>query len=348
MRRPLICSLIMTVLAVPLGASAQPSRAFRQAQIALGPLISPVARAPGAIAPQVYTRSRAAAVELLLDDRLDGTGFIIDAKGRMITAAHVVETPRERIEARTIYGRVNAKLLALDLGHDLALLQLDPPPNGGSWPTLPIAERTPAVTSTVYLFGTPQFRHHVLIQGMIARDMPTYEYLPDLQRYISILHLSAPSPGGTSGGPWMNSEGEVIGVQSGMMLTHGSPVGLAYMVPLGAIQALVRRGVDARTPSAGVAVEEIWEQPREYLRQFPAKTQGVVVKIKHGPALDVDLKHNDLIIQIDGRRTPLRDDLLGYIRAKSAGETVTLTVLRGREARRVKITLDSLERRARN
>ena len=348
MRRPSILSFIMTALALPCVTVAQPARIFEQAQIVLAPLISPVAQAPRGIGPQVYRRGRAATVELLLDDRLDGTGFIIDPDGRMITAAHVVETPRERIEARTIYGRVGAKILALDLGHDLALLQLDPPPNGSAWPTLPVAERMPPVTSTVYLLGTPLFRHHVLMQGMLARDMPTFEYLPELHRYVSIVHISAPSPLGTSGGPWMNSDGEVIGVQSGMMLTRSGPVGVAYMSPLEAVQALIRRGVDARTASAGVAVEEIWEQPREYLRQFPPKTQGVVVKVVQGPANDVDLQHDDLIIQIDGRRTPLRDDLLGYIRAKSPGETVTLTVLRGREARRVKITLDSLERRARD
>jgi S1-C subfamily serine protease len=259
--------LICSFLIVTAGAQAQPLPAQQAgwAPIVNPAVINPFVRSPSCVGPMLYTRARAATVEVLTDGRLDGTGFIIAPDGRFITAAHVVEQPRKRIEARTIHGRVEARLLALDLGHDLALMQLDPPPTGAEWPALPIAAHPPEVMRPLYLLGTPIFRHHVLLQGMVARDLPTYEYMPDLHRYISIVHLSAPSPAGTSGGPWMNERGEVVGVQSGMMTSRGNHVGIAYMSPLPAIQALVRRGVDANTAWAGLAVEELWEQPRDFI-----------------------------------------------------------------------------------
>lgn len=343
---------IMTILLLVSSAAAEPARVFEQAQLALSPLISPalgvdLLHAPPGVGQQVYAQSRAAAVELLLDDRLEGTGFIIDPAGRVITAGHVVEVPRRRIEARTVHGRVQAHLLALDLGHDLALLQLGPPPKGSAWPHLSLAERTPPVTSPVYLLGTPIFRHHVMLQGIVARDLPTFEYLSDERRYVSIMHLSALSPSGTSGGPWMNARGEVIGVQSGMMHAKGRHLGVAYMAPLDAIRALVRRGVDARTASLGVVVEEIWGMSRSFLRRLPAGTEGLVVQGVLGPAAQAGIELDDVITHIDGRRLSTRDELLGYVRAKSPGQTVTLTLLRDGAHRRVKITLDSLERRRR-
>lgn len=344
MRRLLLCSILMTIAP---GAFAEPARIFEQAQRALSPLISPVIRTPKGIGAQLYTQGRAATVELLLDDRLEGTGFIVDPDGRLLTAGHVVEQPRRRIEARTVHGRVPVKLIALDLGHDLALLQLDSPPHGSTWPHLPIAEQSPPVTSPVFLLGTPIFRHHVLLQGIVARDLPTFEYLVDERRYVSIMHLSALSPSGTSGGPWMNRQGEVVGVQSGIMQSKGRHLGVAYMAPLVAIRALLRRGIDARTASLGVVVEEVWGMSRSFLRRLPAGTEGLVVQGIMGPAAEAGLELDDVITHIDGRRIATRDDLLGYVRAKTPGETVTLTVLRQRDARRIKVTLDSLERRVR-
>lgn len=345
MRRVSLCSFCLTL---GLGlAWAKPARVFEQAQLALSPLIGPVVHSPQGVGPQVYSQGRAATVELLLDDRLEGTGFVVDPDGRLITAGHVVEIPRRRIEARTIHGRVGVKLIALDLGHDLALLQLDPPPKGSTWPHLPLSERAPQVTSPVYLLGTPLMRHHVLLQGIVARDLPTFEYLVDEQRYVSIIHLSALSPSGTSGGPWMNAAGEVVGVQSGTMHAKGRHLGVAYMAPLPAIRALIRRGVDARTASLGIVVEEVWGMSRAFLRRLPAGTEGLVVQGVRGPAVEAGLELDDVITQIDGRRTPTRDDLLGFVRARSPGETVTLTVLRGPEAFRLPVTLDSLERRDR-
>lgn len=339
----LVLLLIMSVCALCGGVSAQPAPpAMLNSNI-----INPVVRSPQGLGPQLYTRARAATVEILTDGRLDGTGFIIAPDGRFITAAHVVEQPRKRIEARTIYGRVEAHLLALDLGHDLALMQLDSAPTGADWPALSIASHMPPVTAPVYLLGTPNFRHHVLLRGMMARDLPTYEYLPELHRYVSIMHVSASSPAGTSGGPWMNGRGEVVGAQSGMMTSPNGPVGVAYMAPLPAIQALVRRGVDTQIAWPGLAVEELWEQRRSFIAKHPEGTEGLVVMQARGPAREAGLRYHDIIVAIDGRHTPLRDDLIAHVRAKSPGETVTLTVLRGDERRRVKLTLGLLRPRAR-
>ncbi|MCB9546457.1 MAG: serine protease [Myxococcales bacterium] len=297
--------------------------------------------------PPMYARASEAVIEILVDDHLNGTGFLVSPGGYAMTAAHVVQSPGRRIEARTQRGRVAAEVVALDLGHDLGLIKLvtaDRTP----WPTLDLAEAMPPAASQVFLMGTPLYRHKVLFSGMVARDGLTFEYLPEEQRYIRIMHLSGLSPPGTSGGPWMLPNGDVVGVQSGLMHSRGTHVGVAYMAPVEAIRSLLHRAEDARTASLGVAIEELWEQPDHYLRRFPGGTEGVMISqiVPGGPAEDVGLRPEDLITGVDGRRIALRDELLGYIRSRAPGEAIFLTVIHpGELARTVRVRLDWLERR---
>ena len=351
-------ALVMFLLA-SFPASSRPLAVWDQvhgAFLALfNPALGPTSGPPPAFKPVAdhqpafYRRAVEASIEVLVDDHLNGTGFLVSPGGYAMTAAHVVQTPGRRIEARTALGRVDAEVVALDLGHDLGLIKLKPA-TPQIWPTLELADASPVVATPVYLLGTPLYRHHVLFQGSIARDTPTYEYLPDEQRYVRIMHLSGMSPPGTSGGPWMLASGAVVGVQSGLMHANGSYVGVAYMAPLDAIRALVKRAEDARTPSLGVAVEELWEQPDQFLQRFPKRTEGVMVSlvVPNGPAEGSGLRSEDLITHVDGQRVIERDELLGYIRSRAPGDTVDLLVVRpGESDHHIQIKLDWLEARAR-
>src|SRR5438105_11555976 len=75
---------------------------------------------------QLYERAKAASVEVLVNGHLNGSGCFVDRKGIVVTAAHVIEEPGRRIEINSAQaGRLGAKMLAVDLGHDLALLKVD-------------------------------------------------------------------------------------------------------------------------------------------------------------------------------------------------------------------------------
>lgn len=296
--------------------------------------------------PSVYARAEAAGIEILVDGHLEGSGVIVDPAGYALTAAHVVELAAPRVEVRTARGRVGAQRIALDLAHDLALLKLDPRPDGGPWSALPIAEAPPAAGERVLLFGAPIYRHAVLLEGMIARDTPSFEYLGSLSRYERVVHISGASPQGTSGGPWLDSAGRVVGIQSGVMTNRSVPVGIAYAAPLDAIRSLVATRADRVTATAGVAIEELCEQPAEFIARYPAGTEGLRVTILFEPAQSAGVQRDDLIMRADAQATPLRDDLIGYVRARRPGETVTLTVRRGDAVLRLPVILAPLTPRS--
>lgn len=306
------------------------------------------AEAPESLAevplPELYQRARQASVEVLVNDHLAGTGFFIDKAGLLFCAAHMLERPESRVEVLSpALGRLGAKLLAVDMGHDLALFRL--PPREGGYPALALAEKRPEVGERVYLLGTPLYRHKVLLPGMVARDDNVFVYYPG--RYVETTHIAAMVQGGTSGGPWMDARGKVIGLQSGTMREQNSPAGVAKMVPLEALRSLLTTRRNAATPTFGAAVEELWQHNHDVLKRFPPQTEALVLRQiqKDGPAARAGLKEWDAITAADGQRVRLSGELLRIVRAKKPGEKVKLDILGpdGTGTRQVEIRLGCLE-----
>ena len=85
--------------------------------------------------------------------------------------------------------------------------------------------------------------------------------------------------GGVSGGPWFNSKGEIVGLQSGTMSTNGVPAGLAFVIPLDALKNLAETKKTAATPALGMGLEEVWQQDEKTRSRFPPKTEALMVKV---------------------------------------------------------------------
>ena len=93
--------------------------------LVLAAMASASATVAAELSPAAYEEAKAATVEILVNGHLNGSGWIGDAKGLIVTAGHVVESPDRRFEVVSpALGRKEAKLLAVDLGHDLALLSI--------------------------------------------------------------------------------------------------------------------------------------------------------------------------------------------------------------------------------
>lgn len=282
----------------------------------------------------LYDRVKPVTVEILVNDHLNGSGWIADREGHVITAAHVVIGDDRRIEVLTqTYGRLEAKLIALDRGHDLALLQL--PPREEGYAFAPMAAKMPLALSSVYLMGAPIYRHGVLLEGRVARNGTTFEYLPDQRTYIETIHVAGASPRGTSGGPWFNDHGEIIGLQSGMMREQNAAVGIAFVIPVEFIQFLLNTKATVETVTFGAAVEELWEQPWEFLKKFPQKTEGLVVRVPEadGPAAKAGIKEQDVIVAVNDKPIQLRDDFIRLLRSNRAGDEMKLSILRPGESK---------------
>ena len=295
---------------------------------------------------EIQPLASAASVEILVGGRLEGSGWFADGDGLIVTVAHATAGVKDQIEARLPSGtRLKATVTALDLGHDLALLRVSRP--NKPFPFLRIATATPETGTGVWLYGTAMMRHHLLLNGTVARSAGSYEYRTEQHCYTRIYYVSSPSPPGTSGGCWLDSRGRVVGMQSGYISLDRNTVGITQVVPPQPISRLLSTRQSARTPDLGTAIEELWEKSKDFIAKFPPGSEGVVTVIprKDGPAQAAGLTTQSLITELDGHPIRLLDELLDYVRTKQPGDTVTFRVRQPNDpvAHNVPVKLDCTE-----
>ncbi len=314
---------------------------FRVASPVASPAVVPAAAPQADPLLTLYDRAAPAIVEVLVNDQLNGSGWIADAQGHMFTAAHVVIGDRRRIEILTHdQSRLEASIVAVDLGRDLALLKL--PDREEPYPFLVNAKAMPPAGASIYLIGSPMYRHGVMINGMVARNGTTFEYLPTQRTHIETIHVAASSPRGTSGGPWLTPGGQVVGLQSGMISEKNAAAGIAFAIPVEPIQFLLDTKASPVALSIGAAFEELWEQSPEVLRSFPPRTQGVVIRVPEpeGPAAKAGLREGDVIIKAGGQTVTHRDQMIRMIRGLQPADQIHLLVLRPNQTGTLAISVE--------
>lgn len=294
----------------------------------------------------LYQRVKNASVEILVDGHLEGSGWFADAEGFVITAAHAVSRTNTNIEIISEnIGRLPVEIVAADRGHDIALLKVK---NGKEpFSFLKIAQCIPEPSKPVYLYGAALFHHGIMLGGIVAREGTTFTYYTDRQMLVRCYHVTAPSPPGTSGGPWIDKDGDVVGNQSGFITHHGTGAGIALVAPPDAIKKLVTSKKSIPTPTLGCGLEELWTQSPGFIKRFPSSTEGVITIPIHagGPVEAAGLTKESLIVSIEGKSVRYKDDLYKAIHARKPGDIIKVKVLDPDKSttRNVQITLGNLE-----
>lgn len=272
-------------------------------------------------------RLAAASLELLNDGRLTGSGSFVTAYGLALTAAHSIRGAHRLEVLSPEAGRLEAKVVATDIGHDLALLLVER--TGGPFPALELAEQPPAVGESLQLFGSVLFRHGLRLPGTVAGEPMQFEWNSSNRCYTGVQAVAAMTPEGLSGGAWVNDDGRLVGVQSGMIVRQGNPVGVAFMAPLAAVQNLIAERQNRVTASLGAQFAESWEwSPQDAGRGNGPRGGVYILEILPGsPLALVGLKRGDLITKFNGAAIDYRDRLLALVRKLSPGNPVELTVL---------------------
>jgi len=272
---------------------------------------------------RVNQRVQAAAVEVLVNGRLAGSGAVIDRDGIVLTAAHVANAKDLKIEILLANEtRVPAIVHAKDASHDILLLKL--PENDSGYSAVPLARKLPLVGSNAFLVGSPLFRHRLMFTGTVAQSNLSAEFLNP--HYVEVFYIQSASPHGTSGGAWVNGHGQLIGLQSAMLFVNNAPQGIAFVAPLSAIKNLLENPRTIAVASAGFAVEELWEQPPNYLQQLTDDTTGVVIKVilPGSPLEKAQIPIGAILTRIDDKSIQTRDSYVAAIRAHEPGDEITL------------------------
>lgn len=290
-------------------------------------------------------RVEAAFLEVLVDGHHAGGAVFIGAPGLAATVAHSLGNPdsvREVIDTRG--RRRAATLIAVHPGADLALLQIE---GGEAEAHLEFRETPLAATESIHLLGTPLYRPPTWIPGQVAGLGPSYEWYPSMAHFVEIRTVAAITPPGTSGGPWVDGSGRLVGIQSGAMSRGSALQGLAFLAEVSGLVDLIEgerrtRGDRpggagsagaavylAPTTTLGAAFEELWQHGSDTLGRFPRGSSGLLVRSPRtrGPLARAGLAELELIVAVEGRAVRRVADLLDSVRANVPGTPLRLAVM---------------------
>lgn len=302
------------------------------------------------LSSDIVTRARRACVEVLIGGQLRGGGaFVKNSRGKtyVLTAAHLFHRPGDTCLIVTGDGRSHfASLSAYDLGHDLALLEVDP--SLSRYGALRLASAIPAETKAVFNLGPALGRHQIVLPGTVAYAPVTYTDFSSSQDYLAHYFVSGINPVFSSGGPWINSTGEIVGVQHGRLKgDKGAPSsGLSMVSPPDAVRTLIEKNAIAATPGIGGFLWELPTADRTFFDKLSDGVEGLVVNpvFKDRPLARAGVRPHDLILRCDGTAIRRLSELLGIIRGKPVGSTFRLEVLTpGSAVRAVNLTTDAIE-----
>lgn len=291
-----------------------------------------------------------------------GSGFVWDDQGHIVTNNHVVENATE-IEVTFNDGiTLPAMLVGADPDSDLAVIRVDPaehelkPVKLGDSDRLKVGQRAIAIGNPFGLKGT-------LTAGVISalgRDLPAGSHTGTVRyRIPDVIQTDAPINPGNSGGPLLNSNGEVIGVNAAIESTTGTSAGIGFAIPVNIVKRVVPSLIQTgayRHPWLGVTIATLSPKVAEAMG-LPRKQQGALVieVTAGGPAAAAGIRASTRLAQIDGEQVTVggdviirindtqikrSEDLISYlVRQTSVGQQVTLTILRDGKEVQIKVTL---------
>ena len=157
--------------------------------VVLWPLALPAAPTSPSATEKIYQRCQAACVEVLVNGRHSGSGWFARADGLVVTAAHLFERRDADVEVVSPgRGRLACSLLAVDRGHDIAVLKTKAP--AGDFPVLGFSSAPLRVGDEILQFGAPLFRAGVLQPGRVAQPDTSFEFYPDRKGYVEVASRS--------------------------------------------------------------------------------------------------------------------------------------------------------------
>jgi len=258
--------------------------------------------------------------------RSAGSGFMISADGYVVTNNHVVENA-ERIEVTMGEEQqtYDARLVGTDARTDIALLKIE---GNGDFPYLEFTDNPARVGDWVLAVGNPFGLGGSVSAGIVSargRDIGSSPY--------DYLQVDAAINKGNSGGPAVNLEGEVVGVNTAIFSPSGGNVGIAFSIPAGLVQQIVD---DLRGDGVvdrgwlGVTIQDVDQDLAEGLGMDPNDPHGALITniLDDGPAAGSEVQVGDAIIEVQGERIEDSRDLARKIAEIKPGTQADMTVMR--------------------
>ncbi|MGA3292863.1 MAG: trypsin-like peptidase domain-containing protein [Candidatus Acidiferrales bacterium] len=273
-----------------------------------------------------------------------GSGFVIDSDGHILTNYHVVEGAQTIEVTLGDQTRFKAKYIGADTRNDIALIQIDP--GSRKLATLPLGDsRNLLVGQRVLAIGNPFGFQGTLTTGVVSSLGRTVQ-TSDNTFIDEAIQTDAAINRGNSGGPLLNSHGEVIGINSAIYAPTGTTAGIGFAIPINTARRvaedLITKG-RVRRATLGAEGRAIWPGLADALNL--GVQQGILIErvTPGGPAAQAGLRGGDhvvlaglqelriggdVLVAIDGTAVTSQMDLNLLLNRAQPGDTVTLTIVR--------------------
>src|SRR6266516_5877094 len=261
-----------------------------------------------------------------------GSGIVLGA-GQVLTNAHNVRGSQVTVtfaDGRTAEGNVAGH----DIDGDLAVIEADT----GQAAALPWATAVPAIGTPVFALANPGGRGLRVTFGFVSGIERTFRG-PGRRRITGSLEHTAPLLPGSSGGPVLNADGQLLGINTNRL-------GEGFYLAMPADEVLrdradaLARGESAVSPRLGVAIAPGHVARRLRRAVGLPETEGLLIRevAEDSPAARAGIAQGDLIVAAAGQPVRSADDLFDALQAARGG-TIELKLVRGTEERTLQVAL---------
>ncbi len=269
-----------------------------------------------------------------------GTGFLIDAEGFILTNHHVIEGA-DRIMVRLSDGReLRGTTVGSDPDTDIALVKVEA---AGPLPHAPLGNSDALrVGEWVIAIGNPLAYEHTVTVGVVS-FIGRKLFDRSLDRYIQ---TDAAINFGNSGGPLINADGDVIGINSAI---SSRAANIGFAVPINQASEILPQLRDKGRVSRGYIGVTLRDVDRDLQQSLNlASATGALVQdvTPDSPGARAGIRTYDVIVAVDGRSIESNDSLIQLIAAREPGSAATLQVLR--DGRSLNVTVKLAERPGRD
>jgi serine peptidase DegS len=332
-----------TTIAAPPADIGEPRRSFADAVGRAGPAVVNIytarvvdasAARPSGVNPLL--RQHAPAVRQRVEGSL-GSGVIVDAAGHVITNHHVVQGADE-IRVQLADGRIaTPEIVGMDPDTDLAILRVplkDPP-------VMPMGRSDELRAGDVVLaIGNPFGLSQTVTQGIVSATGRGRLGVTDFEDFIQ---TDAAINFGNSGGALINTNGELIGINTAVLAQNLGTDGISFAIPVNMVRGVmdqilahgrVRRGW------LGVSSEEVPRATAAALGINPPSALRISNVVPDGPAAAVGLQRDDLVTHLNGQPITNATEALNRVAAMAPGSLLDIQARRGAQRLSFKATLE--------
>ncbi len=290
--------------------------------------------------------------EGLVPQEGQGSGFVIDKEGHILTNYHVIAQARQ-VEV-TLHNRkkYKATVVGSDPSHDLAVIKIQAP---DLIPSILGDSRNLQVGQKVYAIGNPFGLSGTMTRGIVSSIRPVRE--PNGAYIDEAIQTDAAINPGNSGGPLMNWHGEVIGINTMILSNANQSAGIGFAIPINAAKAVLNDLMTlgrVRRPALGVRTIPISPDLADEIK-LPVDFGLLIVQVVPGGSADQAglragseraylgnipiMLGGDLIVAIDGQKVENEEDLSQMMNDHRAGDTVKITIYRNNKKMDVSVAL---------